>query len=73
MVELTTLPGRKEIIMTLREAKKMFINDCFSSYAEYRKCRKEDYFKTQLIWSYYMDMLCRNKDITLEQWNNATF
>lgn len=61
------------IQLTLDQAKQMFIQDNFSSYAEYRKLRKEDYCKAQYIWSCYMDMLCKNGHITQEQWQKATF
>ena len=31
-----------------------------------------DYWSVQLMWSEFTDSLCKNGDITQEQWNNWT-
>lgn len=54
--------------------KRRFINEVYNGdYKKYLWERKADYCKVQLEWSIYIDCLCRNKEITLRQYQNATF
>jgi len=54
--------------------KSRFINEIYNGdYNAYRKARKDDYCKVQLEWSYFIDSLCKNGEITQKQYNNVTF
>lgn len=59
--------------MTLRETKRMFIQEWYGTEKEYRKARKDDYCKTQFNWTCFMDDLLKAGLITEKQWQNATF
>lgn len=59
--------------MTLRETKKLFIQEYYGTKKDYRKARKEDYCKVQFEWSCFMDSLCKNGLVSQKQWNKATF
>lgn len=54
--------------------KRRFINECYNgNYKNYLKARKADYCKVQFEWSCFIDSLCKNGEITLRQYENATF
>lgn len=59
--------------MTLSETKRMFIQEWYGTEKEYRKARKDDYYKVQFNWTCFMDDLLKIGLITEEQWQNATF
>lgn len=59
--------------MTLRQAKRLFIDAFYGSDKEYRKARKDDYCKAQLAWSCFIDGLCKDGYITDKQYDLATF
>lgn len=53
--------------------KRRFINEVYNGdYKKYLRERKADYCKVQLEWSFYIDSLCRNGEITLKQYESAT-
>lgn len=54
--------------------KRRFINEVYNGdYKKYLRERKADYCKVQFEWSIYIDCLCRNGEITLKQYEHATF
>lgn len=54
--------------------KRRFINECYNgNYKAYLQARKSDYCKVQLDWSCWIDSLCKNGEITQQQYNRATF
>lgn len=59
--------------MTLRETKRLFIQEYYGTEKAYRKARKEDYCRVQFNWTCFMDSLCKQGLITEKQWNKATF
>lgn len=59
--------------MTLRETKKLFIQEYFGTEKAYRKARREDYCYVQFEWSCFMDDLLKDRLITEKQWIKATF
>ena len=53
--------------------KRRFINEVYGTYVAYLRARKKDYFKVQLEWSFWLDNLCRNGEITMQQYENEVF
>ena len=54
--------------------KRRFINEVYNGdYKRYLKERKEDYCRVQLMWSFYIDGLCKDGEITQRQYDNAVF
>lgn len=54
--------------------KRRFIDEAFGGdYKAYLRARKDDYCKVQFEWSCWMDALCKNGEITLAQYERATF
>lgn len=42
-------------------------------YGAYLKARNDDYCKVQFEWSCFIDSLCKAREITQRQYDNATF
>ena len=54
--------------------KRRFINEVFDGdYTAYRRARKDDYCKVQFEWSCWVDMLCKDGQITQKEYEMATF
>ena len=54
--------------------KRRFIDEFYNGdYKKYLRERKADYYKVQFIWSCYIDALCKNGEITQEQYDRAVF
>ena len=54
--------------------KRRFIDECYDgSYKEYLRARRMDYCKAQFEWSCWLDCLCKNGEITQQQYENETF
>lgn len=54
--------------------KRRFINECYNgNYKAYLRARKIDYYKIQIEWSYFIDSLCKNGEITQRQYENVVF
>ena len=54
--------------------KRRFINEVYEGdYGEYLRARKSDYLKCQFEWECYIDTLCKDGEISLEQYENAIF
>ena len=60
--------------MTIKEIKRAFIETYYNwDRGAYKKARNADYCKVQFEWSCYIDLLCKNGEITQRQYDNATF
>ena len=54
--------------------KRRFINELYGgSMKAYRRARKADYCAVRLEWSYFIDALCKNGEITQREYDNLTF
>jgi len=54
--------------------KQRFVNEVFGGDRDaYMKARKDDYCKVQLEWSFWLDALCRDGQITHEQYKRSVF
>lgn len=54
--------------------KRRFIEECFDGdYTAYLRARKEDYCEVQFEWSCWLDLLCKNGEITQAQFDRETF
>ena len=60
--------------MKTSELKRAFINTFYDgNYKEYLKAREADYCKVQFEWSYWVDLLCKDGEITQKQYDRAIF
>ena len=51
----------------------MFIEQFYGSHTALHNALKADWWAVQFNWSCFIDALCKNGDITQEQYNTWTF
>lgn len=59
--------------MKLSYVNNLFIQEFYGSKKSFYEACRDDYYKVQFAWSSFIDVLCKNGEITENQYNKACF
>lgn len=59
--------------MNKDQAKRLFVIECYGDIQNLHEAVKKDRPMVQEDWSFFTDMLCRDGEITMQQYESWTF